>query len=72
MKKNAIVWRESIYKNDYKCSCGKKLFENGDVVNDVLFDTRRDELICPVCMKVVAKLMDEKEASKIAHRGETA
>ena len=72
MNKNAIVWRESIYKNDYKCSCGKVLFENNDIAKDVLVDVERDELYCPNCMKRVAVLMNEKEAKKVAFRGEQA
>ena len=72
MKKNAIIWRESVYKNDFTCGCGKVLFENGNVVNDVLYDPQSDLLVCPNCLKVVAKITTEKEAAKSAFRGENA
>ena len=69
MNKNAIVWRKSVYDNDYKCSCGKILFEKGDLISDVLIDISNDAIICPKCMKVVAAIMNEKDAKKIAIRG---
>lgn len=72
MKKNAIIWRESVYHNDFKCKCGKVLFANNNVVEDVLYDTENDLLICPKCLKVVAKITTEKEAIKTAFRGEEA
>lgn len=27
MVRESIVWKKSIYDNDYKCSCGAKLFD---------------------------------------------
>lgn len=71
--KNAIVWRESVFKNDFKCSCGKVLFENDQIPDDMLYDTFDDLLVCPVCRKTVAKLMTEEDAMRIgAFREEKA
>lgn len=68
---NAIIWRKSIYDNDYKCRCGKKLYEHGDVVGDV--QVYADYLICPNCGWNVAKLTTEEKAVKSgAFRGEKA
>ena len=60
--KDAIIWRKSIHDNDYVCRCGKKLFENGEVAEDVLTDT--DYLICPQCRWLVAKLSTVEDAIK--------
>ena len=56
MKDNrtAIIWRKSIYENDYKCKCGMTLYANGKVSDDVLVSD--NSLYCPICGWCVAKL----------------
>lgn len=72
MNKTVIVWRESVYKNDYICRCGKKLFEGKNIPDDMLFDTETDELICPECGWNVARISSFEKASKEAIRIEEA
>lgn len=71
-QKNAIIWRKSIHDRDYICKCGKELMKNGEVVNDVLYDTKREELICPNCMWTVAKITTYDYAIKNAFKAEEA
>lgn len=69
----AFIWRKSIYDNDYVCRCGKELMKNGNVVDDMLFNTETNELICPKCGLNVAKETTEIEALEIgAFRSEKA
>ena len=71
--KNAIIWRESVYNNDFVCSCGKVLFENNQLPGDLLYDNFEDLIVCPNCRKVVARVTTEEDAIKFgAFRGETA
>ena len=67
MNKNdkVIIWRKSIYDNDYVCKCGKKLLINDDVAEDMLYDQNNKELICPNCMWNVAKVTTYEKAVKI-------
>lgn len=70
--KKAIIWRKSVYDDDYVCRCGKKLMINDDPVNDLLFDTSTQQLICPDCMWNVAKVTTYDIAVKTAFRSEKA
>ena len=60
--KTAIIWRKSVYDNDYVCRCDKKLMENGEVCDDMLYDLEEDELICPDCKWNVAKYTTVEKA----------
>ena len=60
--RNAIVWRKSIYDKDYVCGCGKKLFDDGKMAEDVLFDPESRYLFCPKCFLNVAKWLTVDEA----------
>lgn len=57
----AIVWRESIYKNGFKCSCGKQLVTDGKIERDVLYNPHDKLLFCPECHNLVAMLKGEVE-----------
>lgn len=63
--KTAIIWRKSIFENDYKCKCGKVLYARGKVSDDVLVDTETDTLYCPVCKWNVAKVTTVDKAYKM-------
>ena len=60
MLKNAIVWRESVYKGDFKSNrCGSTLTDNnnnpkGSVI--VASDKGKDYLICPKCKNTVGRV----------------
>ena len=57
MKQPAIIWRESIYKNNFTCNCGEKLgSDEGDPIPDMLMDEEESYLVCPKCMKTAARL----------------
>ena len=70
MKKNAIIWRKSIYDNDYICRCGKTLFKDGKFTKGIMIIPDADIVICPNCKWNVARITTEEEASKTAFRGE--
>lgn len=60
MKRQAVVWKESIYKNRFRCSCGAKLadanglnFEDHCLIGENEF---RVYLHCSKCLKPVAYL----------------
>lgn len=60
-KKNivpAIIWKESIYKNNFKCKCGAKLADNSGVPTNNLGgsaeDTEDNRLFCMKCKNLVA------------------
>ena len=61
---NAIIWRESIYKNRFKCdTCYEVLAdENGQPTDNVGFDAdtshRQDVLYCCKCKQPVAFIKD--------------
>lgn len=56
----AIIWRKSIYENNYICRCGEKLME------DNVLNVNEDcgYVICPKCKWLVAKLSTVDEAIK--------
>jgi len=61
MKKTAIVWRESVYKNDFRCNnCKKKLADDGVPIETALLvapdypQKDQDTLICGDCKNPVA------------------
>lgn len=57
IKKTAIIWRKSIYDNDFKCRCNYKLInEHGTPKSDILVDMTSDMLFCPLCKWNVAKV----------------
>lgn len=57
MKREAYIWRESVYKNGFNCNCGKSLAdESGYPHGDTLYDTKNDLIVCPACGLVVAKV----------------
>ena len=69
--RKAIIWRKSIYDADYVCKCGKELFVNNQIPDDML--VYGDYLVCPQCGLNVAKLTTEEQAVKSgAMRGEKA
>ena len=54
MKREAFIWRKSIYDRDFVCSCGKRLAdENGFPNGDTLYNQANGDVICPNC-KIVA------------------
>ena len=55
MKKAVYVWRESVYKNDFRCSCGKILFEHGEPADGEKVD-EIGYLYCGNCGKCVARV----------------
>lgn len=59
-KQTAFIWRESIYKNNFKCSkCGTTLADmDGTPKGNVLYDPSEDILVCPKCGQVVAKIKE--------------
>lgn len=58
MIKEAIIWRESVYKNRFICKCGRKLADdNGNVNGDTLvakYINDTEYLHCPKCKNAVA------------------
>ena len=54
-KYTAIIWRESVYKNDFKCWCGYKLFDpKKPTLSKALWE--EDGLLsCPKCGLLVGK-----------------
>ena len=56
MRKTAFIWRESVYKNDFKCNeCGTVLATtSGEPLGTTLYDNRNGNLICPDCGNCVA------------------
>lgn len=60
--KDAIIWRKSIFENDYVCRCGKKLMSKGKIAKDIVEEM--NYLICPSCNYLVAKLSTIEDAEK--------
>lgn len=65
-----IVWRESVYKNHFKCNqCGAKLAnKNGQPTDNFVVDADREHVdekdewaFCGKCMNVVAKIKEISE-----------
>lgn len=73
----AIIWRESMYKNGFKCNeCGNPCAteKNGkvEILDDVLFDVHTDRLYCPKCGNYIAKMTiidapEEEHGKKIGY-----
>jgi len=61
MKVTAIIWRESVYKNDFTCSCGYDFMKDGELAETMLYDTKQKVLVCPRCKKRVAKIIENYE-----------
>lgn len=54
-KQTAYVWRESIYKNNFRCKCGTILAKpDGEPLGDTLYETQQKLIICPTCGNVAA------------------
>lgn len=61
MEKEVYIWKESIYKNDFRCNkCKKKLADKGQPIEDALmiaedFPTKGHHTIfCADCKNTVA------------------
>jgi transcription elongation factor Elf1 len=59
MKKNVVVWRESVYKNKFKCNqCGHQVgdAETGAIKDDTLVDEKNEcpYIFCSKCKNAVA------------------
>ena len=55
MKKNVVVWKKSVYKNDFVCpDCGRKLFdEHKDKLNEdntTYMDKDHQPVLCRHCL----------------------
>ena len=61
MKTTAIIWRESVYKNNFVCSCGYEFMKDGELAETMLYDTAQKMLVCPRCKKRVAMIVDDYE-----------
>lgn len=50
-KMTGYIWRESIYKNKFKCLCGNQVAdpETGEPNGDLLFDPESETLYCNKC-----------------------
>ena len=57
MKKVVTVWRESVYKNHFKCNiCGRQIAdENGNPIGRQRGNIFEGILQCPQCFNVVAR-----------------
>lgn len=55
MKQTAHIWKESIYKNKFRCSCGNQLAdpENGAPKGYVLCDPEKQTIYCNKCGRPV-------------------
>ena len=52
-----LIWRDSVKKNGFKCSCGTKLADdNGEPVN-LPFTPMGNYYVCPECFRSVAQEM---------------
>ena len=61
MKKTAIIWRESVYKNDFRCNVCKAALFNADtktVKDEVLIDETTNLMYCPDCKNLVARIQE--------------
>lgn len=58
MKDNrpALIWRKTMYFNNFECSCGHVCFKDGKVADDMLFDPEEQMLVCPKCYRYVAQV----------------
>lgn len=63
MKRQAFIWRKSIYENDFRCNvCGAKLFNSkkGKLIekNIVVLPGNDSNLFCIKCRNHVAKVRE--------------
>ena len=63
MKKTAWIWKESIYKNGFKCSCGNLLMKDGEPCGMIepvpIPDTREARIaICAQCGNQVVQIAE--------------
>ena len=63
MKKTGYIWRESVYKNGFKCSCGRLLMKDGKPINVIASHAIGDDsddtyLFCIGCNKSVALIKE--------------
>lgn len=58
MMKDVFIWRESVYKNHFKCNkCGHVVAnEHGYPQDDTLFAPSHDLLFCGKCKNPVCKI----------------
>lgn len=56
IKRYVFVWRESVYKNDFKCKCNFKLTDGIVPKNELLYDRFSRVLFCPLCKQAVCKI----------------
>lgn len=62
MKAPIIIWRKSIYENDFKCnSCGMDLMKDGELNQTILSDREGKYLFCPRCKNMIAMTKGEME-----------
>ena len=60
-KNNALIWRESVYKNDFVCTCGHKLYNvDEDELDAVIFEDTKG-VYCPECNSMVAIITTVEE-----------
>lgn len=63
-KYNIIIWKKSIYGNDFKCKCGRELANmNGQPNDGILLVPETRALICPKCGNI-AGTVNELETSE--------
>lgn len=70
MKENVIVWKESVYKNGFRCKCGNVLIKDQTLSEENTyggFNGFRKMVYCKKCNAPVAymKYMEVPEGSKI-------
>ena len=67
MKKIATIWRESVYKNDFKCNvCGETLAHKNGIANDKVKVDMFNYVFCRNCNNVVARI-EQIEAPENMH-----
>lgn len=79
MKAPIIVWRESVYKNNFKCNkCGLDLMKDGELNQTIRTDKGGKRLYCPRCGNGIAvitgeiEVPDETEGSILGGKWEEA
>ena len=68
-KYTAYIWRESIYKDNFSCWCGYKLFDakKGLPSKDLI---EKDGLLtCPKCGLLVGKVMEIEDVKGLPTMG---
>lgn len=61
MKKTAIIWRKSVYENDFRCNVCKAALFNADtmtVKDEVIIDEEKQSMFCPDCKNKVAHIQE--------------